>query len=182
MKKNILETIKFIVIALIIVLPIRMFIAQPFIVSGISMLPTFKDGDYLIVDEFSYNFLRKPERNEVVVFKYPTKNSDEKKRYLIKRIIGLPGEEVIINNGNVTIKNTENPDGLVLEQNYINEAFHTNATYKLENDEYFVMGDNRNYSSDSRVWGKLPGDMIEGRALVRLLPITNIDFLPGKIN
>ncbi|MCC6323167.1 signal peptidase I [Candidatus Nomurabacteria bacterium] len=175
-KENVIEFLKFAFIAVIIVLPIRMFIAQPFIVSGLSMFPTFNDGEYLIIDELSYN-LGSINRNDVVVFHYP----NDKKKYFIKRIIGLPNETIIINNGEVTIKNKEFPEGFKLEQNYIKEKFSTTSTYTTGPDDYFVMGDNRNYSSDSRAWGTLNKKFLVGRAFLRLLPLNNISYLPGKI-
>lgn len=168
------DLLKFAIIALIIVIPIRMFIAQPFVVSGESMLPTFNDGEYLIVDELSYN-LGNPHRGDVIIFHYP----NDTKRFFIKRIIGMPNEEININGGNVTIINSENPKGFVLDEPYINEQFDTTATYKTGKDEFFVMGDNRNRSSDSRTWGLLHNKLITGRAYLRLLPIKEIKYLPG---
>lgn len=180
-KKDIIDILKFAFIALLIVLPIRMFIAQPFIVSGSSMVPNFHDKEYLIVDELSY-YLHAPTRNEVIVFHFPNPYKEAKKSlYLIKRIIGLPNETVIIDNGNVIIKNKENPEGLALDQSYINESFKTSGTYTLGEDEYFVMGDNRNNSSDSRSWGVLNRKYIVGRAFLRLFPLSKISYLPGKI-
>lgn len=176
LKDNIVEFVKFAFIAIIIVMPIRMFIAQPFIVSGSSMFPTFHDGEYLIIDELSYN-LGNPKRYDVAVFRYPK----DTKKYFIKRVIGLPNETIIIKDGKITIKNSEFPDGFQLEETYLNDIFHTTGTYKNNSDEYFVMGDNRNFSSDSRVWGQLPRKLIVGRAYLRLLPIAHASFLPGKI-
>lgn len=175
-KENILEFLKFAIIAVVIVLPIRMYIAQPFIVSGLSMFPTFNDGEYLIIDELSYN-LGNPHRNDVVVFHYP----NDTKKYFIKRIIGMPNETVIIKEGAVTIKNAEFPEGFVLKETYINEPFSTTGTYTTGPDEYFVMGDNRNNSSDSRAWGKLNSKLLVGRAYLRLLPLDHISLLPGKV-
>ena len=168
------DLIKFAVIALIIVIPIRLFIAQPFVVSGESMFSTFHDGEYLIVDELSYH-LNTPHRGDVIIFRYPL----DKKRFFIKRIIGLPNEEILINNGEIIIMNKENPDGFKLDEPYINEKFDTTDSFKTGNDEYFVLGDNRNRSSDSRVWGLLPGKLIIGRAYLRLLPFNEISYLPG---
>src|SRR3990167_9889845 len=103
---SLLDTIKFIVLALIIVTPIRMFIAQPFIVNGSSMDPTFATGQYLIVDEISYRF-NEPKRGDVIVLRYPR----DPKKFFINRIVGLPGDTVEIQEGVVTIKDSKNPDG-----------------------------------------------------------------------
>ena len=168
------DLIKFAIIALIIVIPIRMFIAQPFVVSGESMFPTFHDGEYLIVDEISY-IVGAPHRGDVIVFRYP----NDTKRFFIKRIIGLPNEEVNIKNGEVTIVNKDNPKGFVLNEPYIDEKFDTTSSYKTGDKEYFVMGDNRNRSSDSRTWGILPSKLITGRAFLRLLPTKTFAYLPG---
>jgi signal peptidase I len=172
--ENFWDLIKFAVIALVIVIPIRMFIAQPFVVSGESMFPTFHDKEYLIIDEISY-ILGKHHRGDVVVFRYP----NDTKRFFIKRIIGMPNEEISITNGEVTIINKENPNGFKLTEPYINEKFDTTMNYKTGEGEYFVMGDNRNKSSDSRVWGVLPEKLMIGRAYLRLLPFKEISYLPG---
>lgn len=175
--ENFWDLIKFALIALIIVIPIRMFIAQPFVVSGESMFPTFHDGEYLIVDELSY-IIRTPERGEVIVFRYP----GDTKRFFIKRIIGMPNEEIIINNNKITIINSENKDGFVLDEPYLKENFNASASFKTKNNEYVVLGDNRNKSSDSRTWGLLPEKLIIGRAYIRLLPLKEISYLPGSEN
>lgn len=169
------DLIRFGLIALLIVIPIRLFVAQPFIVSGSSMYPTFKDGDYLIVDELSYH-LRQPERFDVIVFKYP----NDKTKFFIKRVIGLPNEQVDISGNTVTIRNEEHPDGFVLEQPYVKNGATNNTHFELKDGEYFVMGDNRSASSDSRYWGAVTKDLIMGRALVRLYPIKSLDVLPGQ--
>jgi len=168
------DLLKFAIVALVIVIPIRMFIAQPFVVSGESMFPTFHDGEYLIVDELSY-LIGTPERGEVVIFRFP----GNKKRFFIKRIIGLPNEEISINNGIVKIINKDNPKGFTLNEPYIDEMFNTSDSFKTKENEYFVMGDNRNNSSDSRVWGTVPSKLLIGRAYVRLFPIQTISYLPG---
>ncbi|MCC2631023.1 MAG: signal peptidase signal peptidase [Candidatus Paceibacter sp.] len=170
------EIVKFTFIALLIVLPIRLFIAQPFIVSGASMDPTFDTGEYLIVDQLSYQ-VSEPQRGQVVVFKYP---KDETK-FFIKRIIGLPGETVILDGTTVIIKNKENPDGFRLNEPYIslNNEKDDNVTITLKADQFFVLGDNRRQSFDSRSWGVLPRNMIIGKAFIRLFPIDKISILPG---
>ena len=170
------DLIKFAVIALAIVIPVRMFIAQPFVVNGDSMFPTFHNKEYLIVDEISY-IVRSPARSEVTIFRYPNDPS----RFFIKRIIGMPNETIEIKNGVVKIINKENPDGFILEEPYLNEKFTTTETFTTGNDQYFVMGDNRNRSSDSRSWGVLLKKFMIGRAYLRLLPVGNLDYLPGAI-
>ncbi|MDE2031277.1 MAG: signal peptidase I [Patescibacteria group bacterium] len=173
--KNAWDLIKFAAIALAIVVPIRMFIAQPFVVSGESMFPTFDNGQYLIVDEISYS-LYGPHRGDVVVFHYP----EDPSRFFIKRIIGLPNEKVEVKANSVTIYNNENPNGFALTENYVNEKpFTTTGTWTTGKDEYFVMGDNRNRSSDSRMWGLLPRKLMVGRVYLRLLPLKTMSLLPG---
>ncbi len=168
------ELLKFALIALVIVIPIRMFVAQPFVVSGDSMFPTFHNGEYLIVDELSYT-IGQPHRGDVIVFHYP----NDPKRYFIKRIIGLPNEEINISGGKITIINKDNPNGFTLTEPYIDEPFGTTSNYKTGAEEYFVMGDNRNRSSDSRTWGLLSRKLMVGRAYLRLLPLKEISYLPG---
>src|SRR3989338_1534767 len=169
------ELLFFAFISFLIVAPIRIFIAQPFIVSGSSMFPTFENSEYLIVDEISYR-LGSPKRDDVVVFKYP----NDTKKFFIKRIIGLPNEIIDIKNGEITIKNIEHPDGFKLEQPFIRENSSDNVHFELKENEYFVLGDNRNASSDSRYWGAVSRKLIIGRAFVRLWPLKDIGFWPGK--
>jgi len=170
-----LEVVRFSLIAILIVIPIRMFIAQPFIVSGASMEQTFHTGEYLIVDQVTYHF-NEPARGEVIIFRYPRDPS----KFFIKRIIGLPGDTVTIENGVVRISNEANPVGFILDEPYI-EFMPPAAplTEVLGEREYFVMGDNRDESSDSRSWGVLQEDRIVGRAWLRLFPPTMIELLPG---
>ena len=169
------EVIKFFLLAFIVVAPIRIFIAQPFIVSGASMNPTFATGQYLIVDEISYRF-SEPQRGDVIVLKYP-KNP---KKYFIKRIIGLPGEKVTINNGVVSIIEPGNPVPIILDEPYIAFEKKDSLQMSLDDDEYFVMGDNRAASLDSRSWGPLPEKLVVGRAWLRLFPVSGVSYLPGK--
>ena len=173
------ELARFALIAIIIVIPIRLFIAQPFIVSGSSMVPTFADGQYLIVDEISY-IVGTPHRDDVVVFKDPNNT----KIYFIKRIIGLPGETVDINSALnlVTITNREHPNGFQLDQSFIKNVGGIDGHMVLGANEYYVMGDNRPASSDSRYWGVVPKNLMVGRVLFRLLPFNKISFLPGEFN
>jgi len=180
----IIEIIKVFFWALIIILPIRVFLFQPFFVQGASMEPNFEDGEYLIINElgyketdvgfdnlhlFSVNPFKDLQRGDVVVFRYPKNPS----QYFIKRIVGLPGETMSINNGRVTIINSDNPSGLVLdESDYLSKDLQTsgNTDQKLGDDEYFVMGDNRSSSHDSRSWGPLKKDKIIGKVFVRAWP------------
>ncbi|MDB5258819.1 MAG: signal peptidase signal peptidase [Candidatus Taylorbacteria bacterium] len=171
------EIVKFTVIALAIVIPIRLYIAQPFIVKGESMDNTFADNQYLIVDQISYHF-EKPARGEVIIFKYPR----DPKTYFIKRIIGLPGETVVSNDGIITIITKEYPDGFKLDEPYVSKEnwAHDNFRTTLGPTEYYVMGDNRSHSSDSHVWGPLDTKFITGRPIFRLLPLSKISVFPGK--
>lgn len=161
---SVFEVVETIVIAVVAVFIVRSFIAQPFLVSGSSMEPTFNNGNYLLVDEFTYHF-RNPERGEVVVFKYPL----DPDSYFIKRIIGLPGETVKIEKGQVEIVNASGVQ--VLRESYILQKTDiSNFKKTLNPGEYFVMGDNRNFSFDSRSWGSLPKDDVVGVVRFRLWP------------
>jgi signal peptidase I len=169
------EIVTFVILAVLIVLPIRLFLAQPFVVEGESMHPTFENGDYLIVDELTYRF-ETPRRGDVIVFRYPGNPSI----FYIKRIVGLPNESVSINRGKVTITRTDGTK-LTLDESY---AVSEDATYSenthLGANEYFVLGDNRPNSSDSRVWGALPANDIIGKPVLRLLPPTEASVFPGN--
>lgn len=171
------DSLKILIVALIIVIPIRTFLFQPFIVKGSSMEPNYRSGDYLIIDELSYNF-KDPQRGEVIVFEYPL---DPVNKY-IKRIIALPGETIQIENGKILINQTEEVDeSLYLSSENI-DKWSVNNNYgplTLKENEYFVLGDNRNYSSDSRRWGILPQENIIGRMLIRFSPL---EILINTIN
>ncbi len=178
------ELIKIFLLAMVIIVPIRYFLVQPFFVRGASMEPTFLDGEYLVIDELSYR-LREPERGEVIVFRYPQSPS----QFFIKRIIGLPGETVTVENGHVVIHNLQHPEGVVLdESSYLDAAVRTggNLTLRLSATEFFVLGDNREASSDSRSWGALPRDDIIGRVWLRAFPFTRWGVMhwerPGFVN
>jgi signal peptidase I len=160
---EILETV---VIAVAAVFVVRTFVAQPFLVSGASMEPTFYNGDYLLVDEIAYRF-REPERGEVVVFKYP----GDHKSFYIKRIIGLPGERVVIENDMVTVYSKDKGEK-VLHEPYLG-GNKTNGTVEvtLDGGKYFVMGDNRGFSFDSRSWGPVSTNELIGLVRFRLWPV-----------
>lgn len=168
------EVLKFSLIAILIVAPIRIFVAQPFIVSGASMEPTFDSKQYLIVDQLSYRF-NEPKRGEVVIFRYPNDPST----FFIKRIVGLPGETVEMRSGKLTVKNVAFPGGFLVKEPYIEEETDDTFNIELDDDEYFVLGDNRVHSSDSRVWGPLEKKFITGKALIRLFPIAKFGVNPG---
>ncbi len=158
----------------VVVIPIRLFVISPFVVDGESMYPTFHNMDYLIIDELVYDF-SKPQRGDVIVFRYP----DDPSIFYIKRIIGLPGETVSINHGIVTIIEP-NGTGIILKEPYVvnEDTTYTNST-TLGPGQYFVMGDNRPNSSDSRVWGPVPRKDIIGRVDARLLPLPQAGLFPG---
>ena len=172
-----LEILKIIVLAIIIVTPIRLFIAQPFVVSGASMDDTFASGQYLIVDQLSYRF-NEPERGDVIIFHFPLEPS----KFFIKRIIGLPHDTVTLQGKATIIINDEHPDGLVLNETYLSPERITNNSLSttLSEGEYFVMGDNRKESSDSRSWGVLQRENVIGKAFIRLFPVTSFTLLPGQ--
>ena len=170
------ELLEIIAIVVFILLPIRFYIAQPFVVVGSSLSPTFTGGDYLIVDEISYRF-NEPKRGDVIVFVPPLAIKD----HYIKRIIGLPGDTVSVVGNVVKIINKENPNGFTLEEPYVHSERSANKEVTLSTDQYFVMGDNRAVSSDSRVFGPITRDEISGRVFVRLYPVTAIDYLPGSV-
>ena len=183
------EIVKMVFWVVVIIVPLRVFLIQPFFVQGASMEPNFEDKEYLIVNELGYKntnigfiwdkkeinlFTVKPYkelmRDDVVVFRYPKNPSI----FYIKRIIGLPGEKIEIKNGEVYIYNSENPNGFQLdESSYLSPAVTTSGdqAVQLSSNEYFVMGDNREYSSDSRSWGPVPENDVIGKVLVRAWPI-----------
>lgn len=170
------ELLSYALLAFVIVVPVRMWVAQPFVVNGSSMDDTFHDGEYLVVDEISYRF-KEPERGDVLIFKYPENPS----KYFIKRLIGLPGETVTVKGGTVTVANSEHPSGFALVEPYVHSKTFGDVTVTLGEDEYFVMGDNRMVSSDSRVWGALPKEDIVGRPVARLMPLSKLGLFPGDV-
>jgi len=166
------------VVALGLALFIRFFIAAPYVVSGASMDPSFHNWHYLIVDRLSYDF-GEPHRGDVIVFDLP----EEGGRSLIKRVIGLPGETVILRDNSVVIVNDTHTEGFTLKEPYLDPANlggPNTMRVTLGEAEYFVLGDNRRVSADSRIWGTLPREQIVGRAFVRLYPLSEISLLPGE--
>src|SRR3989338_557605 len=167
---SLLEVFEIAIIAVGSVFLVRTFLVQPFVVSGSSMAPNFENGDYLLVDELTYRF-RSPERGEVVVFRYENSPST----YFMKRIVGLPGETLRIKNNAITVTS---PGGntVVLRESYLPAGVVTggDAEYVINNNEYFVLGDNRSFSFDSRNWGALPTKSVIGIARVRLWPLPQL--------
>lgn len=159
------EIFETVIIAVAVVVLVRAFITQPFLVSGSSMEPSFENGNYLLVDELTYRF-REPERGEVIVFKSPTNG----RAYYIKRIIGLPTEKLVIEGDLVRVYGEGGAK--VLEEGYVSD-FDGSGRYEtsLGEDEYFVMGDNRSFSFDSRSWGPLSESNIVGMVRFRLWPV-----------
>lgn len=168
------EFFKIVVISLAIIIPIRYFLIQPFYVKGASMEPSYYDHEYLIIDEITYRF-RPPQRGEVVVFRYPL----DPKEYFIKRLIGLPGEHIEIESGQIFIYNDFFPNGIKLNENYLPAGLITVGNYSvdLQADEYFVLGDNRFQSLDSRRFGVLPRNYIIGKTLLRGWPLNRLGTL-----
>jgi len=173
------ELAKIAIVAFIIVAPIRYFLFQPFIVSGASMAPNFATGDYLIIDEISYRFSG-PQRGDVVVFNAGFIPKYEGQKF-IKRIVGLPGETVEVKNGKVGIYR----DGqeLILDEKYLPKDLFTNNNSRviLGENQYFVLGDNRPESYDSRSWGILFKNDIVGKAFIRIYPFNEITTFPAVV-
>lgn len=166
----VLEVIQIVLVSAAIIIPVRYFLIQPFYVKGASMEPNFYDHEYLIIDELSYR-LREPMRGEIVVFRYPRDPS----QFFIKRIVGLPGETVEITNGDIIIYNEEHPNGIILKEPYLGQGL-TNGKNKttLLPDEYYLLGDNRDESLDSRSFGSVKRKGLIGRVWVRGLPLSRL--------
>lgn len=161
-----LEAVKIAIVAGLTIVLVRYFLFKPFYVRGESMEPTFYEKEYLIVDELTYRF-RQPVRGEVVVFRSPT----QQKEFYLKRIIGLPGERIKIEHGKVVIFNQDNPQGFLIEESYLEDTTAGATSIALGDDQYFVLGDNRDASYDSRRFGPIDETAIVGRAIFRGWPI-----------
>ncbi len=168
---SLLEVLEIAVIAVAAVFIVRTYLVQPFLVSGTSMIPTFNSGDYVLTDELTFRF-QPPERGEVIVFHDPQDWST----YFIKRVIGLPGERVVIKDDEITIYNSSHPNGFVLDETYLPAGTVTsgNIDITLSSTSYYMLGDNRPYSYDSRSWGPLPAANIVGLVRFRLWPINEL--------
>ena len=160
-----IELMQVVIVALAIIIPVRYFFIKPFYVKGASMEPTFHDHEYLVIDEISYRF-KEPLRGDVVVFRYPR----DPKQFFIKRLIALPGETVQISGNKVYINGEE------LAEPYLEQGTDTknDIVVTLQADEYFVLGDNRGFSLDSRTFGPLREEYIIGRTWIRGWPFNKI--------
>jgi len=169
------ETVKVVIISLVIILPIRYYLVQPFFVKGLSMYPTYHDKEYILVDKWTYR-TSVPKRGDILLFKAPPDPTE----YFIKRIIALPGERIVIKENTVTVFNAEFPSGFVLDEGgYLPESHITegNLDVTLLEGEFFVMGDNRQHSSDSRAFGPVDRNLFSGMAWLRLWPFDRLDVL-----
>ena len=170
----VLESLKIVVISLAIILPIRYFLIQPFYVKGASMEPTFHTMDYLIVNELEYR-LNDPQRGDIIIFRYPR----DPKQFFIKRVIGLPGDRVVVRNHKVLVYNDNHKDGLELKEGYLSSDVITsiNTDISLKEGEYVVFGDNREHSLDSRTFGKVPRSNIIGKVWFRGWPFSKMGVI-----
>lgn len=168
-----LDIIETIVVALALFVIIYLFLVQPHQINGNSMYPSFFDGEYLLTDKLSYRF-KDPQRGDVIIFHAPAgaRCPKELQCDFVKRIIGLSRETIEIKEGKIYI------NGSLIEESYvqtndevINREVKTELQFVLKEDEYFVMGDNRSHSSDSRAWGSVPKENIVGRAWIRYWPL-----------
>ncbi|MBU2595448.1 signal peptidase I [Patescibacteria group bacterium] len=159
----------------IIAFVIRFFLVQPYVVEGASMEPNFHNKDYLLIEKVTERF-SDPKRGDVVVFRYP---NNPKVTY-IKRIIGVPSDTVIIKNGTLKIVPAGSNEEKTINENYLPDSIKTSGDMeiKLDKDQFFVLGDNRSNSSDSREWGVLPKQNIVGRAWLVVLPATDFGIVP----
>ncbi|KKQ40623.1 MAG: hypothetical protein US58_C0015G0016 [Candidatus Magasanikbacteria bacterium GW2011_GWA2_37_8] len=166
-----LEFIKIALLAGITIALVRYYLFKPFYVKGASMEPNFYDHEYLIIDEVTYRF-NEIKRGDVIVFKYP----ENPKEYFLKRIIGLPGERVKVAGGQVTVYNEAHPEGLAIQESYIPKDVVTEGEkiIVLGADEFFVLGDNRENSYDSRRFGPVDRNLIVGRAWFRGWPLNRM--------
>lgn len=175
------DLIKTFIVVMIIAFVIRYFVIQPFVVDGDSMLPTFVNNEYLIAEKISYDF-HQPRRGDVVIFRYPKNPSV----IYIKRVIGLPGESVKIVDGKIEIADYGSDQYNILEENYLslgtktetnlveNDQLGSGFKIVLQENEFFVLGDNRDHSSDSREWGILPRTNIIGRVWLTITPLDKL--------
>lgn len=176
--ESLAEGIRTVLIVIGIAIVIRVFIFQPYRVEGASMLPRFTTNDHLIVDKLSYRFTE-PHRGDIIVFKYPRETSI----YYVKRIIGLPGERVSIKDNTITITKADGSSFVLAENAYLASTVKTNPSsqgeteFSVAQNSYFVLGDNRPASSDSREWGLLPKEDIIGRVILQTYPLKDFSIV-----
>lgn len=167
-KKTLIENVRLVAIALVIAIFVRFFIAEPRFIPSPSMVPTLAVGDRLLVEKVSYH-LHLPNRGDIVVFAPPPQLQEygyQASQAFIKRVIGLPGQQVQVSQGKVYV------NGEPLAENYVLEApQYEMPPVTVPAGQLFVMGDNRNDSNDSHVWGFLPIENVIGRALLRFWPL-----------
>lgn len=166
-----LELIKVVLLAGVTIVLVRHFLFKPFYVQGESMLPNFEQSDYLIIDQLTYGLRGKnPQRGDVIVFESPV----NPKEFYLKRVIGLPGERVKIESEKVFIYNDEHPQGIELDEPYIPDVTAGSTNVSLQPHQYFVLGDNRDESFDSRRFGPIDEGTIVGKAWIRGWPLNRI--------
>lgn len=169
-----------IVIILVIVKLIQGFIIQPFLVDGGSMLPTLESGELLIIDKLPFD-INNLKSGDVIVFRH-VKEDQYNGQFFIKRLIGVPGDRVVVQNGVTTIYNKENPNGEILNESFIRYPdFEKTLDITLGTNEYVAFGDNRAESYDSRSWGIIYKKDIAGKAVFRLFPFSKIGSEPGAV-
>ena len=165
---------------LIVIKVIQAFVIQPFLVDGGSMLPNLESGELLLIDKLTFD-VNNLQRGDVIVFRH-VKNDQYNGKFFIKRLIGLPGDRVVVQNGVTTIYNTEHPNGMILDESFIRFKDPVkNLDISLNSDEYVAFGDNRAESYDSRSWGVIKKKDISGKAVFRVFPFNEITTDPGKV-
>ncbi|HOO96759.1 MAG TPA: signal peptidase I [Caldisericia bacterium] len=167
------------VVAVLLALSIRMFVIEPRLVQMSSMFPTIEDGDFVLVNKLAYA-TNSPKRNDIIVFEPANSAGDD----YIKRIVGLPGEWIEVAGGHVTINGVElteagNFNFIEPEGGLPNPEDPKNQVgVRLQEDEFYVLGDNSSQSRDSRAFGPIKGNQIIGRAFITFMPINRVHILP----
>jgi len=169
------DLIKTALVVAIIAIIIRLFLIEPFIVQGSSMEPNLYNYDYLLIEKISDNFKDNYQRGSVIVFHPPNQPGQN----YIKRVVGLPGEEIFIRDSQVVVQNSQNPKGFTLEENYLetDETTEGSISIKLGPDQYYLLGDNRENSKDSRSFGPVSKDSIIGRAWIKAISKTGAEVI-----
>ncbi len=167
-----LSFVQSVTLTILLAFLLRIFVLQPFIVEGSSMEPNFHDREYIVIDKLSYR-LRTPHRGEVIVFHPPTNPSEN----YIKRIIGLPGDTITLSEEDVYVNGHKLDEPYLGENNHTTEALLQKPQTVLGPNDYYVLGDNRTHSSDSREWGPLSIEKIEGRTWLIAFPFKDSRFI-----